>query len=555
MDNKNNFTLAIALSLLIILSWQHFIEQPKLAKMSKDHKIKQQLEIVDSKEEDFFEREKLIDLKDRIIISSAKVNGSISLKGARIDDLTLMSYKKDLSENSPNVNLLSPSGTNKSYFAEVGWYSTSYDNLPNANTLWKSNSAKLEPNNPIELTWVNSDQVKFIIRISLDENYMFTFDQEVINLGNKELILQPYGLINRHYVEEEKAINILHQGPIAVISKELKEYSFDNIKEKKRESFKNITANWLGISDKYWLVSFIPDSKLISDVNFSYAKKAKMDKYQVDFLSSEVKISKGEKFSCTNMLFSGAKKVDLLDNYASKYNITLFDRAIDFGWFYVLTKPMFHALNFFYKIFGNFGLSILFVTVCVKLLMFGMANKSYKSMQIMKDLQPEIEKLKESCKEDKNKFNQEIMKLYQRKKINPVSGCLPLLLQIPVFFSLYKVLYVTLEMRHAPFFLWIKDLSAPDPTSIFNIFGLLPFTPPNFLMIGIWPIMMSLTMYIQQKLSPPPADPVQAKVMSFMPLILLIMFSGFPAGLVIYWTWNNLLSIVQQKYIMAKNGK
>ena len=365
--------------------------------------------------------------------------------------------------------------------------------------------------------------------------------------------MQSYGLINRKYIAVEKAVNILHQGPIGCIDENLKEYSYDDIKDKKSEKFAASKVDWIGITDKYWLSSLIPDKSSNYSSNFNYALKQGTERYQVDFISPVQIIKPGENFSIKSRIFAGAKKVDLLDKYEKQYDIKLFDRAIDFGWFYIITKPVFYAMNFFYGYVGNFGVSILIVTVIIKLLMFTLANKSYRSMKKMKNLQPEIDRIKNLYSDDKARLNQEIMALYKKKKVNPVAGCLPILVQIPVFFSIYKVLYVTIEMRQAPFYGWIKDLSAPDPTTIFNLFGLLPFSLPSFLMIGAWPILMAITMFLQQKMSPEPADPMQAQVMKFMPLIFLFMFSSFPVGLLIYWSWNNILSIIQQYYINKFN--
>ena len=365
--------------------------------------------------------------------------------------------------------------------------------------------------------------------------------------------MQSYGLINRKYIAVEKAVNILHQGPIGCIDKNLKEYSYDDIKDKKSEKFAASKVDWIGITDKYWLSSLIPDKSSNYSSNFNYALKQGTERYQVDFISPVQIIKPGENFSIKSRIFAGVKKVDLLDKYEKQYDIKLFDRAIDFGWFYIITKPVFYAMNFFYGYVGNFGVSILIVTVIIKLLMFTLANKSYRSMKKMKNLQPEIDRIKNLYSDDKARLNQEIMALYKKEKVNPVAGCLPILVQIPVFFSIYKVLYVTIEMRQAPFYGWIKDLSAPDPTTIFNLFGLLPFLPPSFLMIGAWPILMAITMFLQQKMSPEPADPMQAQVMKFMPLIFLFMFSSFPVGLLIYWSWNNILSIIQQYYINKFN--
>jgi YidC/Oxa1 family membrane protein insertase len=555
MDNKN-LIVALFLSVAIMTGWNYFFEKPRLEKIAAEKRIIEQQFVLkqETKGASSIARDRASIIKDsgRILIESPCLSGSINLRGVRFDDMTLLGYKQTLDDHSLDVNLFSPSGAEGAYFAEFGWYSSSYHKLPDASTIWSADGKKLSPERPVILSWTNSDGVKFNIKISIDKDYMFSMEQSVENNSDKELHLKSYGLINRSFAAEESggaANNILHQGPLAVVGSELKEETFDKIKGQKRMVFDMNKLDWIGISDKYWLSSFVPDQKLRYNSHFNYAIVGVEPKYQVDFLSEEIVIRPHANVSLSNKLFAGAKKVNLLDQYKEVYNIKLFDRAIDFGWFYYFTKPMFHALNFFYNLFGNFGLSILFVTVVVKILMFGFANKSYKSMQQMKELQPEVERLKSSYGNDQVKFNQEVMELYKKKKVNPLSGCLPLLLQIPVFFSLYKVLYVTIEMRHSPFYGWIGDLSAPDPTSLFNLFGLLPFTPPSMLMIGAWPVMMAFSMFLQQRMSPPPADPIQAKMMAAMPLILLVMFSSFPAGLVIYWTWNNILSIAQQKLV------
>ncbi|WP_395476928.1 membrane protein insertase YidC [Rickettsia endosymbiont of Pantilius tunicatus] len=552
-NNIVNLIAAIVLSLGIIFGWQYFIVKPEQQKQQQQIAL-QKAKDLKKKESTQLEATPVIVEKasqaPRIKIDSNALSGSISLKGLRFDDLILKKYKQDLSENSPEVVLFSPSDTKDAYFAEIGWVSNlSNVKLPNNETIWNSDSEILTPEKPVNLFWVNEDGVKFLIAITVDENYLFTIEQTIVNNSNQELPVQSYGLINRKYTAVEKAVNILHQGPIGCIDENLKEYSYDDIKDKKSEKFTVSKIDWIGITDKYWLTSLIPDKSSNYSSNFNYAVKQEVERYQVDFISPVQIVKPGENFSIKGRLFAGAKKVDLLDKYEKQYNIKLFDRAIDFGWFYIITKPVFYAMNFFYKYVGNFGISILIVTVIIKLLMFTLANKSYRSMKRMKNLQPEINRIKNLYGDDKARLNQEIMALYKKEKVNPVAGCLPILVQIPVFFSIYKVLYVTIEMRQAPFYGWIKDLSAPDPTSIFNLFGLLPFSPPSFLMIGAWPILMAITMFLQQRMSPEPADPVQAQVMKFMPLVFLVMFSSFPAGLLIYWSWNNILSIIQQYYI------
>ena len=552
--NILNLIAAIAFSVAIIFGWQHFYEKPRLAKLATDHKIyNKQIETAkqsSAQNVSIPSRTEAVIDTDRVMIKSPVLKGSITLKGLRFDDLVLLDYKQDLTPDSKNVELFSPASSMEAYFAEIGWFSNdSTADLPNANTMWLADGKDLTPETPINLSWVNSKGVKFSVNISMDSNYLFTIKQTIANSSPGPVQAQSYGLINHNYHSKEKLVNILHQGPIGVINDQLKEYSYDDIKDKKTEKFSSSTLDWIGITDKYWLAAFIPDKSSVYSSNFNYAVKSGFEKFQADFIAPVQTINAGEEVSYTHRLFAGAKQVKLLDKYTKELNIKLFDRAIDFGWFYVLTKPVFNAMSFFYSYVGNFGISILIVTVIIKLLMFTLANKSYRSMKRMKKLQPEIERIKTLYGDDKARLNQEIMQLYKKEKVNPISGCLPLFVQIPVFFSIYKVLYVTIEMRHAPFYGWIKDLSAPDPTTIFNLFGLVPFTPPSVLMIGAWPIIMAVTMFLQQRMGPAPADPTQAQVMKFMPLIFLVMFSSFPAGLLIYWSWNNILSIIQQYYI------
>ncbi len=558
-----NLVAAIVLSVAIIFGWQHFFEKPRLVKLQEQSTVyNQQMgnlkkQSVNVEKELFVDRQQAIVANSRVQIKSELLSGSISLKGLRFDDLTLLKYKQEIAENSPAVELFSPSNSENAYFAEVGWWGKDKSvTYPDSTTNWQTDNAQLVAGGSVNLYWLSPEKVKFKVLISLDKNYLFSIKQSVENHSARPISVQFYGLINKTYENKpDNMVNILHQGMIGAVKGELQEYTYDKIKDEKKHSF-NGEVNWLGITDKYWLAAFVPDQLEQYIANYNFAIKQGKDKYQSDFITNEKLIEAGGSFELTHQLFAGPKKVDLLDKYEEQYNIKLFDRAIDFGWFYILTKPIFNAMNYFYSYVGNFGISIMIVTILIKLAMFTLANKSYRSMKKMKKLQPEMERLKQLYADDKARLNQEVMSLYKREKVNPVSGCLPLLVQIPVFFSIYKVLYVTIEMRHAPFFGWIQDLSAPDPTTIFNLFGLLPFTPPSFLMLGVWPLFMAMTMFLQQKMSPQPTDPVQAQVMKFMPLMFLFMFSGFPAGLLIYWSWNNILSIVQQFYInkLDSNG-
>ncbi len=559
-----NLASAIILSIVIIFGWQHFFEKPRLEKLTDQRKAyNKQINVIKKQEQEteiepIIGRKEAIDSTPRIKIKSEFLSGSISLKGIKFDDLILEKYRQELGQNTSSVALFSPSNSERPYFAEIGW--CSHDKkitYPDSSTIWAYDSNELTTDGTVNLQWISPENVTFKVSVYLDNNYMFSIKQSIENNSNSSIFTQYYGLINKFYEEQpDRMVNILHQGMIGVVNGKLHEYSYDTIKDQKRESFSKSKINWLGITDKYWLVAFIPEASEQCTANYNYAIKGARDEFQANFMSSLKFIEPGNNFSLTHYLFTGPKKVDLLDKYEKQYDISLFDRAIDFGWLYILTKPIFNAMNFFYGFVGNFGISIMIVTVLIKLLMFTLANKSYRSMKKIKNLQPEMDRIKNLYADDKTRLNQEVMKLYKREKVNPVSGCLPFLLQIPVFFSIYKVLYVSIEMRHAPFFGWIQDLSAPDPTSIFNLFGLLPFTPPSFLMVGVWPLIMAASMFLQQKMTPQVADPIQAQVLKFMPLIFLFMFSSFPAGLLIYWSWNNILSIVQQFYInkLDKDG-
>lgn len=550
MSDSKNFILAAILSLAILIGWQYFYERPRVEqahRIAQLQKKKDPLQNPIAVPAPIATREEAVTQGGRISIHSDKLHGSLSLKGVRFDDLTLADYHTSLEKNSPEVSLLSPSNTNDAYFAEFGWLTT--DNtiiVPNSSSIWTADKQELHTGETVNLIWISPQKLEFTSSISLDENYMFTVTQSVKNTLGQPVALLPYGLLNRKWKAEHRPFYILHEGPLAVANGILAETKYSDLKEDQNKQFKDSSDGWVGITDKYWLTALIPDKNIVFDANFSHIPVNNIDKFQVDYLGKQQILSPGQTFTITNHLFAGAKKVSLLDQYSESLKIPLFDRAVDFGWFYFLTKPMFHALQFFHSHVDNFGVAILLLTVMVKMLMFPLANKSYASMSRMKALQPEMQKIRERCENDKVRLNKEVMELYKKEKVNPVSGCLPMLIQIPVFFSLYKVLFVTIEMRHAPFFGWIHDLSAPDPTSIFNLFGLIAWQPPSYLMIGAWPLIMGFTMFIQQRLNPAPADPVQAKVMKLLPVLFVFMFHTFPAGLIIYWAWNNTLSFLQQ---------
>ena len=492
----------------------------------------------------------------RIKINSLKLKGSINLTGMRIDDLQLVEYKNDLDENSPDVTVLFPPNDTNGFFLQTGWVGETNDiSLPDKNTQWVSDEDEISSNKSVRLTWDNGKKILFEQNIHLDDNYVFSITQRVVNNSSREIKIFPYGLISRKGTPETLGFFILHEGPVGVVNDQLKEIDYDELKE--NEKFNEVAkGGWMGFTDKYWLTSFmLPQNRSAEVRAFHTVDEIKEDIYQIDYLLSQKSIKPGQEVETITRFFVGPKSIELLDSYSEEFSIPKFDLAIDFGWFYFLTKPLFYLMKFLYGIIGNYGVVILAITAIIRILLFPLANKQFSSMNHMKAVQPEIVKLRERFADDKARLNQEMMKLYKEKKINPAAGCLPIFIQIPIFFALYKVLFVAIEMRQAPFFGWITDLSVPDPTSMFNLFGLLPFTPPDFLSIGVWPLLMGLSMYIQQKLSPTPPDPIQAKVFMFLPIFFTILLANFPSGLVIYWFFNNVLSIAQQSYLMKFSSK
>ena len=581
MSDQKNMLIAIGLSLAILLGFQFFYEFPKMekererqaeiaAQEAADNPVpktqsNQNTDIqapgggasapsVQASVATAAQRAEALASSPRINIDTPAVYGSISLEGGRIDDLVLKNYGQDVGEDAERIHLLHPVGAPKSYYAEFGWVGSSNDlKLPGPNTRWKSNQTELAPGKPVTLSWDNQAGLLFERTYEIDDHYMITTIQRVTNSKKKSVGLFPYGLVARSGTPRTLGFYILHEGPLGVFDGTLREYDYDDLQETRKVELSS-TGGWIGITDKYWLAALIPDQNIGSTYRFVHSLKNKDDRYQVDYLGQETRIEPGQTTETVNRLFAGAKEVKLLDAYSEQYNISNFDLAVDFGWFYFLTKPFFYAISWLFSYLGNFGLAILAFTVFVKIVFFPLANKSYKSMAKMRELTPKLMAMREQFGDDKMRLNQEMMALYKQEKVNPASGCLPILVQIPVFFALYKVLFVNIEMRHAPFYGWIKDLSVADPTSIFNFFGLIPWTPPDFMIIGAWPVLMGLTMWLQQRLNPQPTDPVQAKVFMFLPLFFTFLLGTFPAGLVIYWTWNNLLSIAQQKLIMFRMG-
>ena len=583
MQDQKNLIMAIVLSVAILVGFQFFIETPRLEREAAEREVAESLrpaetpgavapdsrapvttpDAVVTPGEIARARDLVIDRAARVRISSPRLHGSIALQGGRIDDLTLADYRQTTDPESAEIVLLSPTGAASPYYAEFGWIATGGGDvaLPTSATLWQTDNKLLSPDQPVRMTWDNGAGLRFIRTYTMDRDYMFSVTQRIENKTFNPLELRAFGLISRHNTPDTWGYFILHEGPLGVFNETLVEQDYDDLQEAPRGRLQQAptTGGWIGITDKFWLTALAPDQTSPFTGSFNH-KPARTDTdpkdtYQVDYLGDSINLPAGGSIEVTNRLFAGAKEVRVLDRYHTELGITRFDLAIDWGWFPFLTKPLFQAIDYFHRLLGNFGLAIIMVTIIVKFLFLPLAYKSYASMSRMKQLQPKMVEMREKFGDDRQKLNQEMMELYKREKVNPVSGCLPVLLQIPVFFALYKVLFVTIEMRHQPFYGWIHDLSAPDPTTIFNLFGLIPWTPPDFLAIGVWPLLMGASMFLQQRLNPQPTDPMQARIFQWMPLFFMFLLARFPAGLVLYWTCNNLLSIAQQWFIMKRTTR
>ena len=591
-ENNRNFILAIVLSICVLFAWQYFFvpkhppQQPpgqQTAEQQQQQQPQKPAEpgppqpraegetpspagtaVAPGGAQAVTEtREEALASSQRVAIDSPGIKGSINLKGARIDDVVLKKYHETVDPSSPNVVLLSPAGSPHPYYVEHGWVAeTGKDTtVPGPDTVWKAQSiGPLTVSTPVTLSYDNGKGLVFTRTIAIDDNFMFTVTDAVANSGSEPVTLYPYGLVSRLGVPITQSYYILHEGLIGVVDGSLEQITYKKAVGNPPASIK-AKSGWLGITDKYWAATVVPEQGKDFEARFSGTPGAAgAEHFQSDYLMGAVSVPAEGKVETKGYVFAGAKEVNLVDRYGKEFAIPKFDLLIDWGWFYFLTRPMFYALDFFYKLVGNFGVAILIVTLVIKLVLFPLANKSYVSMSKMKKLQPEMARIKERFGDDRMRQQQAMMELYKKEAVNPASGCLPILVQIPVFFSLYKVLFVTIEMRHAPFFGWIKDLSAPDPTSVFNLFGLLPFDPAtvpvvgHFLMLGAWPLIMGVTMWFQMKLNPAPPDPIQAKVFAWMPIFFTFLLASFPAGLVIYWAWNNLLSVIQQSVIMSRQG-
>ena len=615
-ESQKNLLMAVALSLLILLGWQYFIVWPKEEERRALEQARQQAQgttvptgqpgvgatgqvpgvqggvppqagsgavppgLPQQAGATALSKEAALAQSPRLRIETERLSGSVALRGARFDDLVLTKYRETLQPSSPQIRLFHPTGTELAYFAEYGWVVPQGQTIkvPDRDTLWTASAPVLSANSPVTLTWDNGEGLVFRRELKLDDHYMFTIKEQVVNNTGGPIALQPYARIFRSGEPKIEGWIIMHEGPIGFLSPDdkngLKEIHYSDLKKAAETSLKdrripvgenafpNVKGGWFGFTDKYWAATLIPDQHTIHTAHaLGFTKTAAQEVgYQTDYIEPPRLVSPGATLEVTARLFAGAKEVNLIKGYAETYEIKHFDFLIDWGMFWFITKPLFWLIDQLYQLLGNFGLAILAVTVLVKAAFFPLANKSYESMAKMKKLQPDMERLREEFKDDKQKMQQELMALYQKHKINPAAGCLPILLQIPVFFALYKVLFVTLDMRHAPFFGWIRDLSAPDPTTIFNLFGLLPFNPGaipligELLMVGVWPLLMGATMWVQMQLNPKQPDPTQQMIFNWMPVLFTFLLAAFPAGLVIYWAWSNALSIAQQYYIMRKHG-
>lgn len=591
MEYNRNYFIAIVLSLFVIIGWQFFFVSPQNKAEMKMAEVAEKVEqeARQSNVPGLTEagtagsgavqpsvpqqagtaadmtppaREAAVAQTARVEVDTPQFKGSINLVGAKIDDLLLKNYHMTVDRNSPNIALLNPMGFRQSYFAEFGFSSdTVKADIPRNQTRWQveGDNQRLTPSSPVRLVFDNGSGLVFRRTISVDDQSMFTFEDSVTNQTGEVISLAPYGRVLRvSPPDTASGTYLLHEGMIGVIGDAgLKTKTYHDLSEAKGKdrvvTFDEVTGGWIGITDKYWAVALVPSQNTAYKFRFSY-NDAGGTRYQSDFVSKAFSVAPGATGTMTNRVFAGAKQVDVINAYEKNLGIKQFELLIDWGWLNFITKPMFVLIDWLYRLVGNFGVAILLVTVILKVILFPLANKSYKSMARMKNVQPAMMEIREKYGDDKVKQQQAIMELYRKEKINPLAGCWPLIVQFPIFFALYKVLYITIEMRHAPFFGWIQDLAAPDPTSLFNLFGLLHYDVPHFLMIGFWPIIMGITMFLQMRMNPTPPDPTQAMIFNWMPLVFTWMLAAFPAGLVIYWAWNNTLSIIQQAVIMKRQG-
>ena len=558
MENQKNLFLAIIISMAIIFGFQLLVPQPEREPISEDQTSQQNLVDLSLKglsSDALIDRSEVISNSGRVAFNNSKIKGSINLTGALIDDLILMEFQETLDPESELIEFLNPLGSKDSYYLDTGWVSSdSSVELPSISSIWKADRNSIGINDSVKLSWTNSQDITFEKIVSLDENYLFNVDQRVINNSKKSFDLFPYGLSKRQGIPEMQNFFILHEGPLSVTDSVLEEFDYDDLKDKKKIKLTSI-GGWIGMTDKYWQTAIIANQNEPIQQTYSYSFVENTDNFQTDLVGEKITVSEGSSISHNLKLFAGPKIVSVIDKYMEEHGVLEFDRSVDFGWFYFLTKPIFNVLQFIFSYVGNFGWSIILFTFLMRICFFPLAQQSFKSMAKMKKLGPEMQRLKEQYGDDKAGMQKEMMALYKREKANPIAGCLPILLQIPVFFALYKVLFVTIEMRHAPFIGWIHDLSAPDPLGLLTLFGFVDWNVPGILQllnIGIWPILMGISMFLQQKLNPAPVDKMQAKIFMFLPIVFTFVLGGFAAGLVIYWTTNNVLSMAQQYVIQRK---
>ena len=564
MDNQKNLLIAVVLSVVILVGFDFFFKPEKKQLQESSVEQNQINQNVDSdKDENIPSINSQIEnvqvdenkiLEERISFNSKRLSGTINLIGATLDDLSLKDYFESINKEK-KINILNPVSSVSPYFLRIGWASPDKSvKLPNKNSKWKSVKKNYNENEKIQLEWNNKEGLTFFRTIEFDENFMISVIDKVQNESLKTIKLTNFSYLRRLNYRPENKFFILHEGPLGVFNDTLKEVSYDEIEEN-NEIIETTKNGWIGYTDHYWQVTIFPETNETFKARFKNLKDRR-NSIQIDFINENIKTLKsGDSLKTKSYIFAGAKEVPLIDQYIKKIGINKLDLSVDFGWFYFLTKPLFYALHFLSSLVGNFGVGIIILTICIRIVLFPLANKSFKSMNSMRMITPEIQRIRERYKDDRQRMNQEMFAMYKEKKINPAAGCLPILIQIPIFFALYKVLFVSIEMRHAPFFGWIQDLSAPDPTSLFNLFGLIPWDTPAFLTIGIWPILMGITMFLQQKINPPPPDPIQAKIFMMLPFIFTFLLATFPSGMVVYWTINNILSIAQQYILLRKQSK
>lgn len=565
-EDRRNLIIFIVISLILWVGFDHYVLNPRMEAVRAE-KEKTALEAAEQNltpeaiamANETRPRQDIIKETSRLKFSNPVMEGSFNMSlGGRLDDVTLKDYYETLDKKN-NVSLFAPAGSEDPEYAEFGWLSKdSGIKTPGKNTKWRYlGTNHLTPKDSLTLFWENGQGLRFERIISLDDKFMFTIKRRVINKSGKDVTLYPYMLVAQHGLPKDFFNRgIVHEGPIAYVNKDLEEVSYKKMK-KKRDVVLRGANGWAGLSDHYWMTGLIPPADQDYKYQFSYKPNADPDRvgnYQVDLTGVPETIAAGQSYEISSMMYVGTKDLDSIDAYGKNYDIEHFDLSVDFGMFYFITKPFYHVLMFFFNLIGNFGVAILCLTLTVRLATFPLANKTYKSFAGMSKLAPEMQKLKEKYKDDREKMQQALIKLYEKEKINPMAGCLPMLLQIPIFFAVYKVLMISLDMRHAPFFGWIHDLSAPDPLTVFNLFGLIPWQPPHILLFGAWSCLMLFFMILQRKLSPPPTDPTQKMMANYFPYIISFMLSKFAVGLVIYWTFSNALSVVQQYIILRRAG-